>query len=325
MAVYFCAVAEGQKDNQQWLIEEIVGRWQVQEPGQPARPMAKYEVLTPACKVRCLDPVGSPCSLQAYAAPGNKVQVPLPVPTRKKPDQLQQWMDVPVPGAPPVPRMAIEMQETIGKAGVRGGVAKGGVGCSGDLPLLSPTCGETIDAADFKLEWTPRPSEAGKAFTLLVGGSDSSERKRWNLIPADAGEFQNEDTSKFLASLELPDRPTDVTLRLMRTEDLDAVRLVRLPSRADDGEYRNKLQTLSLQPELTRRLGLLDHYLKVGMWRKASEIARELLQDAPDSVEIRKYALVGFCGSDFAEEIARLRNSLADAGVSGFCEPRRDR
>jgi len=119
----------------------------------------------------------------------------------------------------------------------------------------------------------------------------------------------------------LPDRVSDVTIRLMRTEGFDAVRLLHLPSRADDATYRKKLSALSLLPDLARNLALLDEFLRMGMWSRAADVARELLRDAPQSVETRKYALVGLCGSDFADEIARLRSSLRDAGVTGLCEP----
>jgi len=55
------------------------------------------------------------------------------------------------------------------------------------------------------------------------------------------------------------------------------------------------------------------------MYSKAAAVARTLLREVPDSLEVRKYALIGLCGSDFAEDIARLRTSLQSAGVEGIC------
>jgi hypothetical protein len=124
----------------------------------------------------------------------------------------------------------------------------------------------------------------------------------------------------YLARLQLPDRATDVTVRLMRSEAADAVRLVRVPSTADDAEYRKKVQSLSILSDLPRNLALLELCLKLSMWSKAAGIALSLLQDAPDSLEIHQFALVGLCASDFAEDVARLRVSLKDAGVTGLCE-----
>jgi len=53
--------------------------------------------------------------------------------------------------------------------------------------------------------------------SALVGGADSSEKRRWNGIPADAGEYQAKTLDDYLIGLQLPDRATDVTIRLMRT------------------------------------------------------------------------------------------------------------
>ena len=96
----------------------------------------------------------------------------------------------------------------------------------------------------------------------------------------------------------------------MRTENLDAIRMVHLPSKAEDAEYRKKLNALSTLPPLSRRLGRLGEVLSLGMWSKGAEISQELLRDAPDSIQIRRYALVGFCRSDFAAEIASRGTSL---------------
>ena len=188
------------------------------------------------------------------------------------------------------------------------------------MPLLAPSCGELLDPQGFTLQWTPRATEKGKTFTVLAGGADSSERRRWNAIAADAGTFHTKSLDDYLLSLELPDRATDVTIRVMRTESLDAIRLVRLPSRADDAEYRKKLDATALLPPLSADLARLELFLSSARWSKAAEIAQKFVRDAPDSLELRKYALIGFCRSDFADDIARLRTSLREAGVTGFCD-----
>jgi hypothetical protein len=77
---------------------------------------------------------------------------------------------------------------------------------------------------------TRRPADAGKLYTLFVGSADSSERRRWNSISADTGRFELKAMQQYLADLQSPNRAVDVTIRLMRTETLDAVRLVQLPS-----------------------------------------------------------------------------------------------
>jgi hypothetical protein len=312
---------EGQEATQQLLIERIGGKWEVQAPGQSPRPMGgKYDVLTTAFKIHCLE---LPCSLSYSTEREGKIvtdELVFPIPPKRL---LTQWILVPAPKDPPVARMAAELQQIIGRIGIRGGASKASPACSGDLQLVSPSCGETVDAADFRLKWINRPTEAGKALTLLVNGADSSERRRWDFISADAGEFRDASLGEYLASLQLPDRATDVTIRLMRTESFSAVRLLSLLSRADYAEYQKKLTAWSLLPDLARNLKLLEQFLRMRMWSRAADIARELLRNAPESLEIRKYALVGLCGSDFADDIAKLRSSLKDAGVTGFCESER--
>jgi hypothetical protein len=308
------AVPSMQAVSGQWLIQKVGGVWEVREKGQKDRRMSeKYDVITAGSQIRC---VKAPCTL-AYSADG------LAKSLFPKPPALGQWIRVPQPSEPPVARTVAEMQQLIGRAGVRGGAEKGSPACSGDLPLLAPRCHETIEPTEFRLQWKSRPADAGKVYTLLIGSSDSSERRRWNAIAADSGEFRLKALQDYLADLQLPDRPTDITLRLMRTENLDAVRLVRLQSSADAAEHRRIVQGLQRLAELPRNLGLLEEYLKTGMSSKAADVSRTLLQDAPTSLEVRKYALIGLCGSDFAEEIAKLRSSLRQTGITGFCEAER--
>lgn len=327
IAACFWPPMNAQPVNQQWLIESVEGQWEVWEQGQKPRPMGeKFEVLTPACQIRCVTTSrsqGQTCE-QAHSrlyytteVNGLVTRVPLPLEPKLK---VNKWTQVPIPTTPPVIKLAAEIQDLMGKVGVRGGAAKASPVCSGDLPLLVPACGETIDVDDFRVQWVPRPTEAGKVFVLFVGSADSSERRRWNFINAEAGEFKDQELQKYLSSLELPDRGTDVTIRLMRSESLDAVRLLRLLSEPDEAEHRKRMNAISLKPGLTGKIAQMEEFLNMGMWSKAAEISRQLLEDAPESIEIKKYALVGLCPSNFAEEIARVRNSLKEAGVTGFCE-----
>lgn len=303
----------GQAAASQWLIDTMAGKWEVRDHGR-THVMGKYEVLTPSSRIRCVE---LPCELTYSTATGQSKPYPFKQAAKLR---LNQWIAVPAPIEPAVVPRPIQFQEIIGQAGVRGGRRKTTPTCHGELPILAPACGETIDVSDFTVRWVPRASEAGKVFTLFIGGADASERKRWNSLHSDAGEFRLKSVEDYLARLQLPDRATDVTVRLMRSETLDAVRLVRVPSVADAAVYRKKLQSLSLLPDLPRNLAILEVYLTLGMWSKAAHVARALLQDAPDSLEIRQFALVGLCASDFAEDVASLRASLKDAGITGLCE-----
>jgi len=302
-----------------WLIESSKdGEWTVQEGRHKPRAMDKYEALARGDKITC---VKAPCALSYLSESGEMTVFP---PSKSlKPGELMT-----VPPTPPrassnsvTARRAEDFQELIAHVAIRGGRRKDSPTCFGEFPLVAPSCGETIDVADFRLRWTATP-DAGKLVTVMLGGADSSERRRWN-VPADAGEFRSKAVEDYLASLQLPDRPTDVTIRLVRTENLSATRLVRLPSRADDAEYRKKLQAASLMPDLPKNLTLLEHFLRMQMWSKAAAVSEQLLRDAPHSLEIRKYAMVGLCHSDLADQIAKLRTSLKEEGVTGFCEAER--
>jgi len=296
----------------QYLIEHMDGGWEVRAKGQKERPVGdRFDVITTADQVRC---VKAPCVLE-YSTEGS------PKPLFASTAAPSGWMTVPPPTGSPVVQTAVGMQQLVSRTDASAVAEKGDTACSGDLQLLAPRCREMLDTLDVRLRWTPRPADAGKTYTLLVGATDSSERRRWNGIKADDGEFASGTLQEYLASLQRPNRAVDITLRLMRTENLDAIRYVRIQSTADEAEHRRVLQQLGSLAELPRLLGSLQEFLKMGMWSRAADVSRTLLETAPSSVELQKYALVGLCGSDFVDDIAKLRRSLRAAGVSGLCEP----
>jgi len=313
---YVRTSAQAQAVTALWLIQNTDGgEWSVQEGSQKARAMDKFEVLTRTDRIVCRK---APCTLLYSTEAGGTNPFP---PPPFKALRVGESFAIPAPPAqadPPAGRWASDFQEIIASVGVRGGRRKDSPTCFGELALVAPSCGEMLDAEDFTVRWVPS-AEAGKTLTLMVGGADSSERRRWNVPTAD-GMFKSRVLDDYLVSLELPDRPTDVTIRLMRTESLSATRLVRLPSRADDVEFRKKLKSAALLSELHRNLSVLEALLRMRMWSRAAEMSEQLLRDAPHSIEIKKYALIGLCHSDLADRIAQLRSSLKDAGVTGLCD-----
>jgi len=301
----------------QWMIESMEGVWKIEEPGQAARKMTgKYEVLTSGCRIQCTK---GPCKLtySFMVADGSVKFKELPV--RK----LNQWISMGAladSAGTPVIRSIVDLQQIVGAGAHAGGALKEGTACSGSLRLLAPTCGEIVDVQDFRVRWSPIPQESGKIMTLLIAGADSSAQRRWNSIPVDGGEYEQKSVQDYLASLQAPDHDVDVSLRLMRSENLYATRLIRVPSQARDANFRAHIRNAAYLSGLSRNLYLLQEYLDMGMWSKAADLAQQLERDAPDSLEIRKFAMLGLCRSDFAEEIERLRNSLKRAGVKGFCD-----
>jgi hypothetical protein len=295
----------------QYFIQTVGGAWEVRQKGVKDRPLVPYDIITTAAQVRCMK---APCTLEYSTNGAAKPLFP-------KPPTLERWVSPPPPTDPPAAPTAIEMQQLLGRAGVRGGAEKDVQSCGGDLPLVAPRCREAVDPEAFKLQWIPRAEDAGKTYSLVLGPIDQSDRRRFNGIAADAGELQLKTIQDYLNAVQLPDRSVDVTLRLVRTENLDAVRIVRVMSSSDAREHRLALRQFDALPDLTRDLSYLGQYLKAGMWSRAADIARTMLKRSPDSLEIQKYALVGYCGTDYAADIARLRATLRDAGVTGICEP----
>src|SRR5438045_2854658 len=175
----FCEL-NAQTNQGVWIIESVEGVWEVQEAKAPRRPMGRTDVLIAGSKIHCITTPVASCKL-TYASEGTAKPFPIKTPP------AQGWIILGQPPHPPAPKRANELQEIVVNVGVRGGRRKDSPVCSGGLPLLAPSCGELLDPQGFTLQWTPRATEKGKTFTVLAGGADSSERRRWNAIAADAG------------------------------------------------------------------------------------------------------------------------------------------
>jgi hypothetical protein len=325
--------AAGQSGGYQWLIEKMEGKWEIQDEGQAARPLAgKYEILVPSSKVRCVESAGGPTSPTAASKAGKK-KAPEPPPnctlkytlsdgqTADLPvtPKLNVWISLSEIAPPQGPPVAPTSAELLMRGGRRAGRTKAADGCGGSLPLQTPQCGETVDPVDFKLKWSTMPEEAGKLLTLVVGSLDTAERKRWNSIDAARGEFGAETLSKFLTGLQ-GDHPVDVTLRLMRSERLDVIRLVRLPAQAEETAHHKELMAASQLSDLARNLRYLAEYVRIGMWSKAADVSEQLRKGNPASSEVLKFVMVGFCQASLPTQIEDVRRSLNAMGVNASCE-----
>jgi hypothetical protein len=295
----------------EYLVEAAAGAWQVREHGQATRPLGTdFDLLSAGSEIRC---VRAPCTL-TYSTQST------PQPLFVKPPALNSWTRVPTSANPIAVPTATDLDPLVESASVRAAAQKDSTTCGGSLRLLAPRCHETLDTLDVKLQWAATADDQDKTYSLVIGATDASGRRRWNGIKAGDGAFQSQAVQDYLASLQRPDRPVDVTLRLMRAENFDAVRLVRLQSTADEAVHRTALRRFDSVSELPRLLGSLEEFLKLGMWSRAADVSHSLLQAAPNSLEVDKYALVGLCASDFSDDIARLRRTLHDAGIAGVCE-----
>ena len=91
----------------------------------------------------------------------------------------------------------------------------------------------------------------------------------------------------------------DVTLRLMRSERLDVIRLVRLPAQAEEAAHHKELVAASQLADLARNLKYLVEFVRIGMWSKAADVAEQLRKDNPASSEVLKFAMWVFARHRF--------------------------
>jgi len=312
----FGATLGAQNANDQWLIVEAKGDVQVSHRGEKPSAIGRYDVVTRKSRLFCGKP---PCSLGYYSPADAKVVTVSLNRAQSSFDEMKVSRPAPINA-----KGFDEFVELLATKAVPAGRRKNTPTCHGDLPLTAPTCGETIEPEEFTIRWEPQTSEPATTYTLLVGSADSSERRRWNGLSSATGEFSSLAVLQHLRRLQVRDRPTDVTIRLMRTSTLDAVRLVRLASRAEQDERRRRREERAQMPSLPRQLSDLKDYIEAEMWSRAADISRQLLRDAPRSIEIQKYALVGLCHSGEASEIVRLRSALKKVGTTGICEEKED-
>ncbi len=297
--------------------DEVFCTVDTQTPAPPPRPEPARQAAQgkQATKRASKLPALPPCSLNYITADSRGLL------TDKIP--ANRWIlmsslaDVPKP--PRLVRNSRDLLEEVGKKAQRGGVSKGS-GCAGTLPVMAPVCRETIDPADFALEWTDSPA-GGNYATLFVDTIDElhSTSLRLDRIPLAAHRYDDARLRKFLEQIQKDSAPTNVLLRLSQSQDSEATRIVTIPSRADQRSLHNEIETLGNQQDLVRSISAISVYVKFAMWSPAGRQARELLSMGPDEELVMTYALVGFCQSGYTQETAELRARLRSVGVTDVC------
>src|SRR5437762_5181890 len=87
----------------QWLIESAEGKWEVQSAKAPARPMARFDLLTSQDQVRC---VQLPCTLTYFSEDHGSDRLEFNPPARTR---LGKWIPMP---SPPRREPAPELRQT---------------------------------------------------------------------------------------------------------------------------------------------------------------------------------------------------------------------
>lgn len=313
----------------QWIVENAVGEWQVLQ-GARWQTMDRSTVLVKGMQIRCL---AGGCQLFYSSFENGKLALnafpfDLDVGEGRRATLLrlprEQTYIVPNPEHPPAPAvpMAAQLLGRLNEVGTIAGRPKGGQTdalCSGTFTLTAPSCGESVDPLDFTLTWRPASVEGSGAMVLIAEVLDSFEVRRWSGITMAAGTYGAESLRTYFASLQQPDRPTGVRLRLARSDDVSATSVIEVMSKAEAAEHRRRIVELDQLTPLSQRLAALGEYLRARRYSAAAGVALKLLQDHPNDLEIHKYVVLGLCGSPWSDEAAQIRSKLETAGVSGYC------
>jgi hypothetical protein len=326
-----------------WIVDSKDAISYRSQPGEEHVLKGHYTPLRPSDEVFCTVEVPPPPPAPPPPPPSKSKRKPTVAPPPPPPpptctlmyltadstgiltDQLpaNRWVsltsipDIPKPS--PMVRSSRDLLEEMGKKARRGGLSKGS-GCSGNLPVMVPVCGETIDPGDFAIEWTD-PPDGGNYATLFVNTIDElhSQSLRLDRIPLSAHRYDNARLREFLQGVQKDSAPTNIVLRLSQSQENESSRIVTIPSRIDQKGLHEAIEMVQGQQDLIRDMSLISIYVDFGLWSKAGQQARQLLTLAPDEDLVMTYALIGFCQSGYTREAAELRTRLNRLGITDVC------
>jgi hypothetical protein len=137
--------------------------------------------------------------------------------------------------------------------------------------------------------------------------------------PTAPGVYAKDSLLEFLKRQQGRNDVVDVIVRVMAENGRSAVRLVHIPPSVRMEQYRLRIQEIESADRLLRAIRLISLALDEGMWSRAAQEARRVLELTPGVPELREYALAGLCQSDFEEEKSRLRGELGDVAYERVC------
>lgn len=306
--------ASGQSDNY-WLVKEVTGRWEYRVgTEQPRQLTGGYEVLEPKGEVRCLDAGVSRCELRYLIDPRSDTTRPLPV----RLGQSGQWVSLKTLKPPPPPVLPATSSELAARFGrvTRAGGSRAASACGGDFPLRAPTCGENIDPATFTVRW---PESTSGSVAILVERADGQPALFRGTAEAADAQFADDKLTDFLRSIQSQSESVDITVRVMAQGGRSAVRLVHIPPTGRTAEFAARVKAVGIRSDATRTVTLMLLAMEESMWSRAAEQASKLVKLAGTSPSLLEYAVVGLCQSDYAEEKALLRKSVAAKRYDEIC------
>ena len=291
----------------------------------PLRP--KDEIL---CKPR---PASSPTPAQKRAARVPRTcTIDYITGTSSTPETLtdqvpvNRWIEVSlIPGKKdPIPPQLVptprQLLEEMTQKTRPAGLSKAS-GCTGEFAVLAPACLEAIDIDDFNIEWAPSTG-SGAYLSVFLDTLDEAhlDSIRLDRIAFSRGQFVDRRITQFLHDVEKESASTTVLVRISQTQDVEATRIITIPSRIERKAYRDALAKTESPNPVIQGIEELSVQVKFGRWSKAGIQARKLLKIAPDAIFVKPYALIGYCQSGYLLEKEELRTALKVLGVDDVCD-----
>lgn len=307
------------QDNQFWIIKETFGNWEYRaaRESKPVSLSGKYELLRPTGSVRCraADDDQKKCMLMALIdRSGATAKMNLPEKPTSDWISLKGKLVVPK-GEPLIAPLPVppEFQEKTRQGGSRDVTA-----CGGSLLLKAPVCGEIVDINDFRIHWS-LPESSGKSVSIILQKVDGSPAMIRRTAEAEKGEYSDQSLREFFTQIQEPNTTVAVTVRVAGQGGREGIRLIQVPSATQSRRVENRFQVTNVADAF---VGIIDRMIiaiEEGMWSKAGEEAKRLLQLAPEEPEIHKYALAGVCRSGFEEVKSQLRDRMTSEAYEAIC------
>jgi hypothetical protein len=302
-----------------WAVEVPVGQYNYRyKPEGKGQTLTNYTPLYRSSEIQCKS---APCKLRVAdldSDAGLDLNITL---------VAGRWVSLRTAKPDPRPVIVAQQPELLKELQDRSKPASrdkdGPAGCGGTITLLAPVCGEAADIDSFSVEWKPVAGQSGK-LTLIADPLDLTSTQVGSfrvLVDMSAGRFEDASLRQFFRRIQRPDAMTAVRLRLLKSEEIGAFRILNIPSLQQDAAFKRQLSEAAVNHVFAslQQLAAAIQHKRLSL---AAQAAKVLESEAKDSEELQSYALLGLCDSGYAERRESLRAQLSSAGINGLCDNR---